>query len=78
MGTIEDGVRSDLRKCKVPVGGALAQTAIKLAKLLDGDLEDKTAAGLARELRLTLNEIGAKPPEGADRVDKLASRTRDK
>jgi len=77
--SVESGVRSDLRKLGIPEPStALENTAVTLAKLLDDDNADaKTAAGIARELRLTMLAIAGQETPGESPSDQLAARVRE-
>jgi hypothetical protein len=55
---VEQACRAELRDLPPPVrSGALAAAVLELAKRLDGDPADTTAALIVRELRLALAEL---------------------
>ena len=57
--SVESKVRADIDAMvsEHPMGEALAETALTLAKKLDGNIEDTSVSGIARELRSTLVEL---------------------
>jgi hypothetical protein len=74
-GTVESGVRADLRGLPDAItGGALAKSALLVARLLDDPAtETKDVAGLGRELRALVAAIQAASPrkEEGDGVTKI-------
>lgn len=80
MGAIEQGVRSDLVKLGIDEPTtALERQALRLAAMLDDDdLEARYAAGISRELRMTLTAIASKPSPGVDKVGELAAQVQAK
>jgi hypothetical protein len=74
-GSIEAGIRSDLAKLGIgEPGTALERLAVRLAQMLDAPIDERHAAGLARELRLTMAAVEAQPKPTADAVGELAAR----
>ena len=58
MAAVEQAVQADLEALGHPVRrSALAFVALHLAQRLDGEPSDREASTLARELRLTLQEL---------------------
>jgi hypothetical protein len=80
MGRIESGVKSDLRKLGISrPKSALEMLAIRLAQLLDSEeIDDRQAAGIARELRLTMAAIASQPAPETDRIADLARKVQEK
>jgi hypothetical protein len=86
VGPIEAGVNADLRKLGIlEASSALETTALALARILDGPsavcpacelplpvADARSAAGLSRELRLTMEAIASQPEPNQDDVEKLA------
>jgi hypothetical protein len=58
-GVVEAKVRDDVAAILTahPMGEALAEGAYFLARMLDRGVEDKVAAGIWREVRMTLAEL---------------------
>lgn len=78
-GSIEAGIRSDLRKLGVSEPAtALELLAVRLAQLLDGPIDERQAAGLARELRLTMAAVESQPKPSSDQVADMVARVQGK
>jgi hypothetical protein len=70
VGQYEKTVRADVAALVTahPMGESLAEGAFILARRIDQGVEDKSLAGVHKELRETLVELArlAVPPEGGD------------
>jgi hypothetical protein len=80
VGTYEKTVRADVEHLVTahPMGESLAEGAYILARRIDQGVEDKSLAGVHKELRETLVELArlSVPPEGGD-DDLLSTPVRD-
>lgn len=78
MASIEAKVQSDIDAMvsEHPMGESLAEMALSAARKLDGTVEDKSYAGIQRELRATLIELAKYAAAGADDLeDELSAPT---
>ena len=80
-GSVEKAVRADLRRLPpAERTGALAASALTLARLLDGlgqvdpDKQLAPAAQAARELRSTMTELMKHAPKARSGIDELRAR----
>lgn len=76
MGEITNALLSDLRKQGVASPGTtLELLAVRLASLLDSaEVDEKHAAGIARELRLTIAAVFASSAPAKDVIDAIQAR----
>lgn len=68
VGPVEGKVRADLEALvsSHPMGEALAEMALELARKIDAGVEDKSLAGISRELRANLVELSRLAVEADD------------
>ena len=75
MGEIEAGVRESLSREGIKNPSTAPELlAIELAKRLDNGVDDRSLAGISRELRLTLEEVRVQPRPATDEVSELIGR----